>query len=268
MPYRKGKATEKCVPTLLCARDKWHEPCQIVKRPLLRGVAVQVGRIETSPLSARGEVSNALVNLGRGGARNHASRQSLFLSKKHASNLIAACRHAGAIGLPLNRMITVHWERAGVPLESMSKATGRFLDLLSKALSRHGSSTSWVWVHENGDRKGGHCHLLAHVRSDLTPLVAALQKGWLRRISGRPYRSRVIRSRPIGGRLGLEINNPGVHQENLNAALAYLLKGVDPNVASELGLERLEPGGLVIGKRCGVSQNLGPTAREKARSES
>jgi hypothetical protein len=48
-------------------------------------------------------------------------------------------------------------------LEGMAKATGRFTDLMAKALARHGSGTALLWVHENGDRKGAHCHLLAHV---------------------------------------------------------------------------------------------------------
>jgi hypothetical protein len=139
----------------------------------------------------------------RGGARNRASRESFALSTAHIANLTAAARHAVAIGLPFNRMISIHWEAAGVPLEVMVRATGRFTDLLAKALARHGSGTAWLWAHENGDGKGGHCHLLAHVPASLVPLISGLQRGWLRRITGKQYRARVIHSKPIGGRLGL-----------------------------------------------------------------
>ena len=148
----------------------------------------------------------------------------------------------------------------------MAKATYRFTDLLTKALARHGSRTAWLWTHENvpgnGHDKGGHCHLLAHVPAALVPVVTALQRGWLRRITGQPYRARVIHSKPIGRRLGLETGNPDLHAVNLEAALAYVLKGASPDAASKFGLERLEPGGRIIGKRCGTSQNIGAKARK------
>ena len=105
---------------------------------------------------------------------------------------------------------------------------------------------------------------MAHVPPDLVSLVTRLQLGWLRRITGSAYRKRVIRSDPIGGRLGLEAGNPELHAVNLGAALSYALKGACPAAAARFGLERLEPGGRIIGKRCGVSQNIGPKARKAA----
>lgn len=206
------------------------------------------------------------VGGGRGGARNRADRQSHALTVTQVANLTAAERHAQAIGLPFTRMVTIHWQAAGIPLAGMAKATGRFLDLMSKALARHGSPTAWIWTHENatakGQDKGGHCHLLAHVPADLVAVVARLQRGWLRRITGQPYRARVIHSRPIGGRLGVEIGNPQLHEINLEVAFGYLLKGASQEAAAQFGLERLEPGGRVIGKRCGTSQNIGAKARK------
>ena len=199
---------------------------------------------------------------GRGGARNHAARESRSLTTAQIANLSAGERHADKIGLPFTRMITIHWEAAGVPLASMAKATGRFTGLMTKALARHGSRTAWLWTHESGDGKGGHCHLLAHVPADLASILTGLQRGWLRRITGNKYRARVIHSKPIGGRLGLETGNPDLHAINLDAALAYVLKGASPEAASHFALERLEPGGRVIGKRCGTSQNIGAKARK------
>lgn len=199
---------------------------------------------------------------GRGGARNHASRESHALTPAQIANLSAAKRHADAIGLPFTRMITIHWEAAGVPLAGMVKATGRFTGLLAKALARHGSGTAWLWMHEGGAGKGGHCHLLAHVPAALVPVLTRLQRGWLRKITGKPYRKRVIRSDPIGGRLGLERSNPPLHAVNLAVALAYVLKGASDEAASQFSLEQLEAGGLVIGKRCGTSQNIGAKARK------
>jgi hypothetical protein len=197
----------------------------------------------------------------RGGARNTATRQSNALNQSHVANLIAATIHADAIGLPFTRMITVHWEQAGVELESMARATGRFIDLLSKTLTRHGKKAAALWVHENGHAKGGHCHILAHVPASLARIVTGLQRRWLRLITSRPYRAKVLHSRPIGPLLGLEQSNPALHAANLSDALSYVLKGANEDAAKAFGLVRLEPGGRIIGKRCGVTQNIGPKAR-------
>lgn len=203
---------------------------------------------------------------GRGGARNRADRESHALTAAQIGKLKAAERHAEKIGRPFTRALCIHWEAAGVPLEGMAKATGRFTDLMTKALSRHGSPTAWLWVHENapgnGHDKGGHCHLLAHVPADLVPVITGLQRRWLRSITGKPYRARVIHSKPIAGRLGMETGNPDLHAVNLEVALAYIMKGASPEAASQFGLERLEPGGRVIGKRCGTSQNISAKARK------
>jgi len=221
---------------------------------------------EPEPHPAPNYITPGVVSLfapkpGRGGARNRADRESEALTAAQVASLLVAERQAANIGLPFTRMITIHWEAAGVALREMAKATGRFLDLLTKALARHGSATAWLWVHEGGEGKGGHCHLLVHVPARLVRLLTGLQRGWLRRITGQRYRARVIRSKPIGGRVGLETGNPDLHATNLEAALAYVLKGATPDAAALNDLTRLEAGGRVIGKRCGFSQNIGAAAR-------
>lgn len=201
----------------------------------------------------------------RGGARNRADRQSDALTAVQVCNLMAAERHARQIGLPFTRMITIHWQAAGLRLEDMVKATGRFIDLMTKALARHRSKTAWLFVHENvagnGHEKGGHVHLLAHIPADLVPVIKKLQMRWLRRITGRPYQPKVIRSTPLGRRLRLETTNPELYLANAQQALAYLLKGAAPEVASQFGLLRQKTGGRVLGKRVGTSQNIGVKAR-------
>ncbi|MDP3907568.1 hypothetical protein [Novosphingobium sp.] len=61
----------------------------------------------------------------------------------------------------------------------------------------------------------------------------------------------MIHSKPIGGRLGLEAGNTDLHAVNLEAALAYVLKGASPEAASQFDLERLEPGGRVMARLVG-----------------
>lgn len=199
----------------------------------------------------------------RGGARNRANRESVGLTAAQMRGLIAAAAHAKAVGLPFTRFVSVHWEAAGVPLPDMPRATGRFLDLLTKALARHGSRTAWLFIHENGPGKGAHVHILAHIPPNLVAVVTRLQRGWLKSITGQAYKARVIHSRPVGGRLGLETANPDAHAANLATAMAYVLKGADGDAAATFDLPRLAPGGRILGKRCGTSQNIGPAARRK-----
>ena len=217
-------------------------------------LAIKYLSIGVGSKSARQPVS-------RGGARNRATRESHELTSAQAAKLAAAAHHASVIGLPFTRLITIHWEAAGVPLASMAAATGRFTGLMAKALARRGSKTAWLWVHENGDRKGGHCHLLAHIRASDVAAIKRLQRRWLLSITGKRYRRRVIKGDPIGRRLGLEATNPALLAENIISTLAYLLKGVVVDAPQAAALARLQPGGRIIGKRCAWSQNIGNKAR-------
>lgn len=214
---------------------------------------------ESSLTPRRGEVSILQVEVSRrGGARNRADRAGCSLTTKQIAGLTAAELMARRIGLPLNRFITVHWEAAGVPLEGMVKATGRFVGQLTEWLRRRGHRTAWLWVHENGDGVGAHCHLVAHVPPELVAELTSAQKRWLSKIAGRPYRAKAIKSIPIGGRLGLEAHNPDLHLANLETVVAYVTKQA---VAASTTTRFHEPGGRVIGKRCGNSQNIGAKAR-------
>lgn len=206
---------------------------------------------------------NCPTATGRGGARNRADRPSQALSQAQIANLRAAERHSDAIGLPFTRMVSIHWKAAGVALEGMAKATGAFIDKLTKWLSRRGHKTAWLWVHENAGDKGWHCHILIHIPACVVSQLPAAQKRWLRQITRQPYSKRTIRSDPIGGRLGLESSNPQLHFANRKAALAYLLKGASDCAAQAAGLDLQEPQGLILGRRCSTSQNIGKAAREK-----
>lgn len=214
-------------------------------------------------LSLSGPADSARSQSRRGGARNRRDRQSDALTPRQVGDLIAAARHANDIGAPLNRMITIHWEAAGVQPLVIARANGRFIDLLGKAIARHGGMTANIWVQESGEGKGGHCHILTHVPAAIVPVITRRQLGWLRAITGHKYRGRVIHSDPIGGRLGLETSNPDLHAANLAEALWYVLKGADGPAATAYSLLRLEPGGRCFGKRCGTSQNIGAKARRE-----
>ncbi len=228
-------------------------------------------KADTTPFSKTGthhainyfsisDAANLGKGKGRGGARNFANRLSYGLSKSQVANLTAADHHAAVIGLPFNRMVSIHWKAAGVALNGIAKATGSFIDKLTKWLSRRNYKTAWLWVHENTGDKCWHCHILIHIPVPLVAKLPALQKRWLKQITAQPYRKNVIHSAPIGGRLGLEENNPELHFQNRMKALAYVLKGAT-SALPDLGPPI--PQGIIFGRRCSTSQNIACKARNR-----
>ncbi|MDC8754185.1 hypothetical protein OIK40_05945 [Erythrobacter sp. sf7] len=161
---------------------------------------------------------------------------------------MAATRRASAIGKPFTRLITVHWEAAGLTDADAMQATTAFLKYWREWLR---GETAYIWTRENGDGKGSHLHILAHLPKG-REISGRRSMRWVERITGNPYRRTVILTEKIGG-----AGQPdgALYTENLGAALAYVLKGAEPDAAAAIGI-RHEYGGRIIGKRCGMSRNL------------
>ena len=216
------------------------------KAELARGLLIYLNRERYAPSLERRPRAH-------GGARLRAGRTSDGLTLTKACQLIAATEMARSIGRPLNRHITVHWEAAGVADSGAAKATTAFLKYLREWL---GGRTAYVWARENGDGKGSHLHILAHIPTGRR-MNGVRSRRWIERITGRPYRPGTICTRRIAGS-----GDPAgpVYAVNFGAALAYVLKGAAPDVAAALGIDH-EPGGRIIGKRCGTSRNIDAKAR-------
>src|SRR3546814_12900945 len=75
---------------------------------------------------------------------------------RQARNIIDAVRYAYWIDLPLNRHVTVHWERAGISDDRAAAATSQFLKLASDWIGKRGGKFAWIWVRENGPFSGSH----------------------------------------------------------------------------------------------------------------
>jgi hypothetical protein len=222
----------------------WHVTCKVTRAP-------------------SGVIPLSVSKRQHGGARNSGQRTSGALTSAQVGNIIAAAGYAWATGMHLTRMVTIHWEQAGVPLSEMGSATTRFLKLLGKALARHGCKSTYVWVHESGHGKGHHGHYLLHVPPELVPMLTRLQPRWVKEISGaKKIGAGVIKSLSIGRRLGIEHSNPELYMVNLEATVAYICKAAPQDVLDAHRVGRAhEPGGHIIGKRCGTSQNIGAKAR-------
>lgn len=200
---------------------------------------------------------------GRGGARNRRDRASSALSLAAAAGLIDAATFALSAGLGLNRFVTLHWAAGGVTDDLA--ATARWLKLVGDWIRACGGRFAYVWVRETGPQKGAHVHILLHLPPDLAAGFNRRQRGW-QTSSGARWKARVRYSRPIGRNLrhyALGEVDGQSYEANLAETLDYVLKGGDDTARERLGIVRSEPGGVIVGKRCGVSQNIGPDARRK-----
>lgn len=189
-----------------------------------------------------------------GGARNRADRTSEYLTRRQCEGLIAAADQAQCMGLPFNRHWTVHYERAGVAEIDAARFIGRLLKLAGDYARRHHGKIAAMWVRENGDGKGGHVHILLHLPASLN--LRGRTARWVR-LAGGTCCARVSRVRSIGRAL-ISADNGGEHyQHNADKVQRYLLKGADAETGAALGLARHGERGLIIGKRCGRTQNIG-----------
>ncbi len=198
--------------------------------------------IECAPSPRKAAIS------GHGGARNRADRTNDCLTLEQCRMLIASAMTAMETGRAFNRFITVHWESAGIADGEAMAATTAFL----KALREWAGAMAYIWTRENGDGKGSHSHILAHMPAG-KHWRGALSRRWLERITGKSYRRGVILTRRI---VGAGQPDGALYQTNLQAVLDYILKGADPDAAVALGIAH-ESGGQIIGKRCGTSRNIG-----------
>jgi hypothetical protein len=189
-----------------------------------------------------------------GGARNSASRQSDSISLLKAVELVEAAQQAIAIGLPFNRHLTVHWEKAGLTDLQASSATGRLLKLVLDWVRKQGGAVAYAWVRENGDGKGSHTHILLHVPRGLT---LAFTRRWYARATQRyGHPKGAVRSVRIGDNARSAFSADEWYQAHLASVVSYLLKGVDQQHGAALDLDRHGEGGMILGKRVSISAGV------------
>lgn len=230
-----------------------------------QGQQVKCGHVLPHPQSLSYRSSRACTTLARSGPSPAVSD---FLVPQKVSNLHQAAFHAMTVGLPLNRFVTIHWERGGLT-DRFHRATGRFLKLAQDWLRVRGHQTAFVWVRENGDRVGEHVHILLHVPPPLARDFSHRQRGWLKACGVERYRKGVIRSKSVGRNyrhalVGVQAGE--CYAGQLARVLGYILKTTDPETRRRLGIKYGARASRMEDKRAGTSQNLGRAARERALS--
>jgi len=190
-------------------------------------------------------------------------RRSTGLRTKDCENLILAAEHARQIGAPLNRMLTIHFDKAGI--SNPVNATGQLLKLMGDWLRCYNTGITAVWVREAGPQKGEHVHILLSVPPPILGSFTRMQRGWFKKI-GAAWKRGVYLSRPIGGshKVAFSPFCSDLYRQALSGALGYLLKGADAKARATHGLARNEDGGELWGKRCGTTENIGRTARDRS----
>jgi hypothetical protein len=188
-----------------------------------------------------------------GGARNRRDRVTTALSQRHAEGVLQAMAVADLGGMPLTRHWTVDYERAGIADRDGAAFVGRLLAIVGRFARVRGGRFAAVWVREVGRRNGAHVHIAFHLPRGWR--LGYLTRRWIKAAGGK-YRQSVSLIRPIGGSVNCAWTSPDLYRENLERLGNYLTKGSDSTVAAELGLELLKPGGAIIGKRWGRTQNL------------
>ncbi len=173
------------------------------------------------------------------------------IERTHADNIIAASIHAKHFGMNLNTAVTIHWALAG-GVGTWRERRATLFERVRHWLSRQGAPWTAVWVSETGQLgKDVHSHLACHLPRHIS---LADFESYLRKQLA-TEETRVLVVKPIAGPFGLA------------GWRKYMLKALPSDLHAAYGIPNREnfkqSQGLVLGKRCGITQNIGPTARKR-----
>jgi len=187
--------------------------------------------------------------------RPHGSK---YLSLGQATNIIEAVDYAKAIGLPLVAHATIHWSGTVVFDDPDGKLFAKVREGLHKWLLRQGivGGLTCVWCREcKAHTDIVHCHLLFHLPVEFRTGAKFLQtEAAVFRLVGRHG----------GGILGEFAVKITVHHDPDGL---YLIKGGDRQVWEHFKIRKewRKSQGIIQGKRCGITENIGRAARNRWR---
>jgi hypothetical protein len=201
-----------------------------------------------------------------------------LISLSQAINLKAAVDFAASIGTPLTAHCIIHWVGTDAGDDPTGILFAQVRELLSLWLRRGGLLFAAVWAREklsSGQAEVEHAHLLFHLpdvwlKGAKLVSVSGGIEGGVELLRLEAALSRIVKG--CAGRLDhyavkLKIptdgGNPG-HYNGRSYDGLYLLKGGGKpawKLFPRIKREWRKPQGVIFGKRCGTSQNLGPAAR-------
>jgi hypothetical protein len=212
--------------------------------------------------------------------RRYRSGGTKLLTVPQAINMKAAVHYAELIDLPLNAHFTIHWVGTGALDDPDGKLFATVREGYARWLRRRGVPFAGIWCREKksgGQAEVEHAHLIVHWPAqwlegakiidinggvegcaELMQAEAALHRV-VAQYAGSPdhYAVKV--------KLPTDRGRPGPYNGRSYDGL-YLLKGGGPRVwrlFPRIRKEWRRPQGIIFGKRCGTTQNIGPAARRQ-----
>jgi hypothetical protein len=204
-----------------------------------------------------------------------------LISVPQATNLKEAVDHAHRIGLPLVAHFTIHWVGTDARDDPDGKLFAKVRDGYARWLRRRGVPFTGVWCREKlsgGQAEVEHAHLIVHlpaewlVRAKLIDIDGGVDGSaeLLEAEAALHYVVALYAGQPDDYALKLKLPSdgglPGPYNGRSYDGL-YLLKGGGPKVWKlfpRIRKEWRKPQGIIFGKRCGTTQNIGPAARAQA----
>jgi hypothetical protein len=206
---------------------------------------------------SRNFAENSIENSNATTARRPSKRVSI----RQAQNMVEAIEFAREVGTPLVAHATIHWVGTQIGDDPDGQRFAKVREGFDKWLTRQGipAGLTAIWVRERlsgGSAEVVHCHMLFHLAHPYfrgrkrNQIVGALERLIDRHGDGN-YADYTLK-------LTFPRNSNGV----------YLLKGGGPDVWGKFGVPHCwrGPQGLIFGKRCGTTQNIGPAARDQWRT--
>jgi len=181
-----------------------------------------------------------------------------YLTDSQATNIIEAVHFAKSLGLPLVAHLTIHWACTDIGDDADGKLFAKFREGLGKWTRRHGFDLTAVWARERmsgGQAEAVHCHLLFYLPLEYRSGVKLLQvEAAIYRLvkrHGRNYWAEQV--------IKLVIHDTPPYPDG-----KYLIKGGGPKIWKKFYLRREHRRlqGLIHGKRCGTTENIGKAARK------
>lgn len=233
----------------------------------VRGTSQNVENAGVTDVEDNRRCSAHLISLGASQRHTRPQRRygqdgSRHISDLQATNIIEAVRFAKSLGLPLVAHLTIHWACTNIGDDPDGKLFAKFREGLNKWTRRHGFDLAAVWARERmsgGQAEVVHCHLLFYLPSEyrfgakLHQAQAAIYS-LIKRHGRDCWAEEVVK---------LVIHDKPPYPDG-----KYLIKGGGRKVWKRFNLrkEHRRLQGVLHGKRCGFTQNLGPAVRAMAYS--
>lgn len=184
------------------------------------------------------------------------------LSYRQALELISAVKFGSWQSYRFTRFISINLEAGGVVPDDRLKAIQKFIKCMQSAAQYRKLVFAAVWVRERGEDVGEHVHIMAHIPDAYDGLYKSKYKAWLK-LAGIQLVRGVINSKTIRCSGPIDQSIEQNLRANIDNIKNYMLKGTSRETKHKLNLPKEAYTGLIVGKRCGCTHNLGPKARKR-----